>query len=295
MLDADGSLVESHPLTPGLVAHGRDAVSVDNEGDIWLAITPSEELLADTLRFPRPVYGRVTADGLADTIWVGNPSADRCVTPSHAHFRSGWFEDIRVRYFPKVKWALGPDRSVATGCPAAYEWSIARAGSITRVSAGRAAPAVGDDERSSFGVTWTLQMRQAHEDDREEWGWMGAAIPSVKPTYQRILVADHGDVWVWPTRPSERVAAPPTWPLVGLPAVIFTEPRSGAFDVFAPDGGLRGHVRLPDEVAYTGLVDTPDPVVRGDTVWAIVADSLGAKAVARYTVGWPTRGGGVER
>jgi hypothetical protein len=154
---------------------------------------------------------------------------------------------------------------------------------------------VPDEERSAFGVTWTIQMRQLHKDAVRQWGWLGAAIPSTKPAYHRLLIADHGDVWVWPTAPSLRVASPPTWPLVGLPAVIFTEPRTGTFDVFGPDGSFRGRVKSPDEVAYTGLVDTPDPVIRGDTVWAVVADSLGARSVARYRVLWPSAAGASVR
>ena len=39
-------------------------------------------------------------------------------------------------------------------------------------------------------------------------------------------------------------------------------------------------------VPYSGYPNTPDPVIRGDTVWAITLDEQGAAAVERFRVAW---------
>lgn len=282
----DGIMLDSVPLPEGLPAYGGDAVRLGTDGRLWLALTPDSAALADTLYFPRPVYAALDDEGrLRDTLWVGADAP--CSNPSIDRYRFGWFEDFRVRYIPKMKWALHPDGTVVRGCPSTFEFQIT--GDTTpplRVVADRAPVPVSEEERSAFMLTWQVQMNEAGKGGDEGWRWEGEAIPANKPTYHRILVADDGRVWVWPAGESLEVATPATWPLAQLPAAIFVEPSSGAFDVFSTDGTLLGHVFLPPEVGYTGFPDSPDPVIRGDTVWAVVSDSLGHRGVGRYQVRW---------
>jgi hypothetical protein len=53
-----------------------------------------------------------------------------------------------------------------------------------------------------------------------------------------------------------------------------------AFDVFEPDGRYVGRVLAPQ-----GLSLQPKPVIRGDTVWAIVRDELDVQRLVRFRVG----------
>jgi hypothetical protein len=120
----------------------------------------------------------------------------------------------------------------------------------------------------------------------ERWEWPNPSLPETRPAYQRLLVAGGGRIWVWPAQASRQEPAPPDWPLVGLPSVLWTEATTGVFDVFGVDGRLLGHVRLPTRVPYSGYPNTPDPVIRGDTLWAITLDEGGAQAVERFRVAW---------
>jgi hypothetical protein len=294
----DGTPRGRHPLRRALPATGYDAVLADRSGTVWVSLPPDSTELADSVAYPRPVYRSLPGDGSRpDTIRVGREFLAACPHRSHAHFQFGWYEDLRVRYFPKVKWALAPDGTLVAGCPADYRFDIVPdSGPRVRVMAEAARARVSDEERSAFAVTWTVQLTEAGRTwEGEDWSWIGPAIPTEKPAYHRLLLDLGGErVWVWRAGPSDRVDAPGGWPLVGLPAHVFLEPRSGAFDVFGTDGSFQGRVPLPPTLPYTGLPDTPDPVLRGDTVWAITADSLGTQGVARYVVRWPGSGRGAD-
>lgn len=82
-------------------------------------------------------------------------------------------------------------------------------------------------------------------------------IPQVKPMVRDIFTAAEGNVWVQ-TR---------------LPGV------ETAFDVLAPDGGLLGTATWEARLA-----STVEPVVRGDSLWAVVVDELGVQYVVRARI-----------
>jgi hypothetical protein len=58
---------------------------------------------------------------------------------------------------------------------------------------------------------------------------------------------------------------------------VWTEPV--AFDVFEPDGTFLGEVSAPE-----GFLRYPEPVMRGDTVWAATEDTDGVRYVKRLEV-----------
>jgi hypothetical protein len=236
--------------------------------------------------FPRPVFVRVTASGeTVDTLWVGPSVTVGCPTLSEGHFRAGWYEDIRARYLPKPVWAAGVDGTLVYGCPATYELTVRRPGGSELVFSRSWRPhAVSGKERADFIQLWTVQMNASGV--HESWEWRGPSLPETKPAYQRILVSSEGRIWVWPARPSTQEHAPADWPLAGLPAVLWTDATTGAFDVFDREGRLLGHVRLPARLPYSGQPATPDPVIRGDTVWAVTRSETGGYGVERFLVPW---------
>ena len=66
----------------------------------------------------------------------------------------------------------------------------------------------------------------------------------------------------------------------GRPQMRFEEPP--AFDVFAPDGRFLGHVRVPESFQMR-----PEPIVRGDSVWAVTRDDLDVASIVRFRVVHP--------
>jgi hypothetical protein len=66
-----------------------------------------------------------------------------------------------------------------------------------------------------------------------------------------------------------------------LPLLRFREPV--AFDVFGPDGRFMGHVRT-----RLSVQERPEPIIRGDTVWAVARDEMDVATIVRYQVVFPT-------
>jgi hypothetical protein len=111
------------------------------------------------------------------------------------------------------------------------------------------------------------------------WQWNAGSIPDTKPPYTRIYIGERGRIWVHlhqeaiqieseeveETRPGE--VPPQTW----------IEPV--AFDVCEPDGRYLGMVRAPE-----GFATNPRPVMRGDTVWAVVRGELDVPYIVRLLV-----------
>jgi hypothetical protein len=95
-------------------------------------------------------------------------------------------------------------------------------------------------------------------------------VPDAKPPFTDVLAGDEGRIWVRLSREGRREAnidpsKPDTW----------TEPV--VYDVFEPDGRYLGQVTTPD-----GFLAYPQPVFRGDTVWAGFEDVDGVRYVKRY-------------
>ncbi len=269
----------------GQPGYGREAITSTNAG-LYLGINPPLPLSGASLSFPRPAYARIDSTGtLVDTLFVPARYTESCPTLSEAWFRAGWHEDLRAPYVPKVRWALAPSGDLVTGCSAEYAFDVLSSdGTVLRVSRDWIPINASAEELESFQSGTAIELSGPGPGQR--WTWRGPGLPATRPAYQRILVAEDGRIWVWPTQARRREDLPPEARAQGFPAHVWLEPGTGAFDVFAKDGRWIGTVALPHDVPYTPYPDTPDPFIRGDTVWAVAVDSLDLKYLARFEVVW---------
>ena len=111
------------------------------------------------------------------------------------------------------------------------------------------------------------------------WRWNGPGIPDTKPPYSSLFVDFDGRVWVVlsqegvatmtedEAREEERVS--------GRVPLRYEEPP--VFDVFGADGRYLGVVRPP-----TSMQVDPEPLARGDTLWAVVRDELDVPSIVRF-------------
>lgn len=290
---ADGAWVSEARAGAGPLLWGRRALATDARGRIWAGLHPPEEgTWADNLA--RPVYARLEDGMLVDTLRIPTPVSEDCAPTRDPHFRSGWLEDFRERYLPFPQWTLLSSGSLVAGCPNTYAFhmgtpsidrNLQNAPPLTRVEVESWTPVpVGTAEREDVTLTWTTMMRTRDRPGAGTWTWEGDSIPATKPAYGSLLVGHHGNIWVWTAEPSTTVPSNPTWPLAGLPEVLWVESGSGTFDVFGPDGRLRFHVRVPPELRYTSTPDTPELMIRGDTLWAVADGSDGDSVITRYLV-----------
>ncbi|NIN73220.1 MAG: hypothetical protein GTO46_15110 [Gemmatimonadetes bacterium] len=112
------------------------------------------------------------------------------------------------------------------------------------------------------------------------WRWNGPPIPDTKPPYAGAYIGEHGRIWVRLHQEAYQIEkAEPERELAPgeTPERTWFEPV--VFDVFEPNGRYLGMVRAPD-----GFSNYPTPVIRGDTVWAVVRDDLDVPYIKRFHI-----------
>ena len=287
LLEETGSLLGEDTLRLGPPLDHRDALVVSDSGNLFVGLGPRYRIEEASRR---PLFLSMNSRLQAlDTLFLPAHLSDACPFRPRRHFRAGRFEDLRARYYPMARWTLHPAGYLVAGCPEAYRFELLRPHTpLLRVQMNATPVRVPVRERHAFQGSWVKQMQYGFRG--ELWGWEGPPVPEEKPFYHRLLAAGGGRVWVWPSAPSVPTPTPETWALAGLPDTIWVEDLAGTFDVFDPEGELEGHVRLPAEIPYSPFLDIPDPIVRGDTIWAVTRDSTAAVSLARYRVHWPDPG-----
>jgi hypothetical protein len=259
----------------------EDALHFREDGSLWVGINPPYFVL-EPVPYPRPIYARISeAWELVDTIFAPERLGERCL-PGDNRYASGVWQDKRDPWFPLGKWALGPDGTLALGCPADYTFDMIREGQpVLRISR-----------------EWTPV--RTFPGEYEYWSsapqmYPGASqlppFPERRPAYARIILPGDGRVWVWPVHPSMRHEMPEHQVALSGRTHYWWPATQGAFDVFREDGRWLGEVQLPEGLYYSGYLP-PHIVIRGDTVWARVQDSLDVQYVVRYRVVWPEGDGG---
>lgn len=120
--------------------------------------------------------------------------------------------------------------------------------------------------------------------DFGSWRWNGPPIPDTKPPFRNVIVSDDGNLWVQTSQEGRAMMteaeAREEEARTRMPPLRFEEPP--AFDVFAPDGSFLGPVRVPESFSVS-----PEPIVRGDTVWAVTRDALDVASIVRFRVVHP--------
>jgi hypothetical protein len=259
----------------------EDALQYHSDGTLWIGLGPPVAIRG-LVPYPRPIYARVDGTGdLVDTIFAPERLGERCL-PGDTRYESGVWQDKRDPWFPLGKWALGPDGTLALGCPADYTFDVIREGQpVLRISREWTPVRTFPGEYEYWGsapqmYSWALRL---------------PPFPERRPAYARIILPGDGRVWVWPVHPSKKHEEPAHRVATSGRTHYWWPATQGAFDVFREDGRWLGSVQLPEGIHYGGYLP-PHVVIRGDTVWARVQDSLDVQYVVRYRVVWPEGEGG---
>jgi hypothetical protein len=238
-----------------------------DDGSLRVGVTPPLPQ-TDVITHPRPTFVRVGEDGsFVDTVYTPADAAEDCPALSEAEHRSGFWEDAREPFVPKVTWSLGSDGTFAVGCPSEYRFDLHRPeGAVLRI-----------------GRAWSpLLMPDEQRDFFERF--VGVRPPPERPAYASIVLPGDGRTWVFPSQPARPLEVPPEITEQTGITRAWQLAFNGSFDVFDADGSWRAVVRLPREARYSGFPTEPEVVIRGDTVWAVALDSLDIQYVVRYQV-----------
>ena len=183
-----------------------------------------------------------------------------------------------VPFSPTVSWTFSPLGYFAGGVATEYRVDLFRPGQpVLRIERGHQPVPVGAGEKAEAEERVTRNMRSNYPG----WRWNGPPIPEFKPPFRSVFAGDDGRIWVQLSQPSIEVMSEAE----ALEEERRTENRPArfregvAFDVFEPDGRYLGFVRAPD-----GLSTSPEPVFRGDSIWAVVRDELDVQHIVRFRI-----------
>ncbi len=265
----DGEYIEGWRILGGI--HTSRPLYVDAASNCYtiLFLNPEADFGEWRLGLLRLGPDGVAADTLPAPVWDYEPSELVATTSDGEGISMN-----EVPFTPVVSWVFSPLGYMVGGLPTRYAFDLFVAPHrVLRIERENWTPArVLPAEREEQERIITADLRQVDPS----WRWNADPIPDTKPPYTRIYVGARGRIWVHlqqeaiqiesdaveETRPGE--VPPQTW----------IEPV--AFDVFEPDGRYLGMVRGPE-----GFSTTPQPVMRGDTVWAVVRGELDVPYIVR--------------
>lgn len=269
VFDLEGSLLEEWPHSAGFNTDRR--FYVDREGRSYVTTLLERGLAPWEWEFGLVVYDAAghVVDTLPAPTWEFEPAQVRASREGSSSVR-------RVPFTPQTVWTFSPLGYFVGGLSDDYRIDLFRPGGpIVRIERVwmpvRVTPQEADEQRRRI----TEGLRRQYG----AWRWNGPGVPDTKPPFKEMFTDDGGNVWlVVSTRAvpimteeealDERRAS-------GSTPLRFAEPV--ALDVFDPAGRYLGHVRPPPTFRVT-----PEPVVRGDYVWAVTRDELDVASLVRF-------------
>ncbi len=189
--------------------------------------------------------------------------------------RDGSSSSSGVPFTAEDAWTFSPLGYAVGGVATDYRVDLYRPDGVLRIEKAWDPVRVLADEKDEQ----ERQVRGQFERNFPGWRWNGPAIPNTKPPFSGLHVGEDGRIWVRLSQlgqPEMSVEeAREEEQRTNRPQIRYREPV--AFDVFEPDGRYLGHVRAPQ-----GFSMSPEPVFRGDFVWAVSRDDLDVPTVVRY-------------
>ena len=230
---------------------------LDEEGGIYTRVVFNPEASREDW-----VEGlvRYSLDGeISDTI--PDPTFDYVPPFLVAADASGDTARLAIPFYPRTHWARSKTGEIVRAVSDTYAIEVMRPdGSVLRIEKDYSPVAISREESLAHQRALSRKARQI--DYR--WTWRGPVIPDHKPPFKGIFTDHEGRIWVHLHQPAELRREAATDPSEQARSDDWVEPD--VFDVFETDGRYLGSVSFPPDVRLT-----PQPVIEGNTVWAVVA------------------------
>jgi hypothetical protein len=184
----------------------------------------------------------------------------------------------RVPFSASVAWSFSSQGYMVGGLSTQYRIGLFRSeGPILRVERDWAPIPVLPEEAHEQRRRITVGFQRQYGG----WRWNGPGVPSTKAPFKEVFVSWEGDIWVLRATQGVPVMSPEEAreqeEASGRVPLRFQEPA--AFDVFAADGRFMGPVRVPESLRVE-----PEPIIRGDHLWAIVRDDWDVPSLVRFEI-----------
>jgi hypothetical protein len=278
----DGRIVLRDPGNGRLIVYGPDGQYVDSWPARGGTYTSNPMIPSNDGGFFNPVFGGGLPTRLVRHAPDGTPS-DTLPPPVRgirmptvtASTPDGSSQTYLVPFTPSAIWAFSPGGYYISVITDRYAIDLFRMdGSVLRFEMELQPIPVSQGERAAEEERIARLMRNLDPS----WRWNGPPIPATKPLIRAVYAGDDGRVWVRLHQPAEQVPFHGSQASDGpSPIPIFREPT--VLDVFEEDGRYLGRVTSPFDIAFA-----PQPVFRGDTVWAVTRDDLEVEYVVRFRV-----------
>jgi len=266
----DGTPAESWPVITGQYINRRP---LGVSGGTLLnpdVVNPSDPL-------PQWRLGLVRIDaggGVLDTLPIPDlgPQAHRFSARS-----GGNLGEMPLPFAPEGHWSWHPDGFIVHGRGDRYALTLDRDPDPLRIEREVESTPVTREERDQEEERVLDGMRWLDPT----WQWEGPSIPVAKPLFSGILTGADGRIWVLRDGEAYEVDDPDHDPTDPLDTGIRWRQERLA-DAFDPGGTFLGTVTMP-----RGLDYRVPPILRGDTLWAVVQDELGVQRVRRLNLIFP--------
>jgi len=267
----DGAYETEWPLSAGFNTSRR--FYVDTAGHSYVTTLLERGMAPWDWRFGLVRYspeGQIE-DTLPAPTWDYEPARVRASNGNSSSMRP-------VPFTPEPAWSFSPLGYFVGGLSTDYRIDLHRSDApVVRIERDATPVPVQPEEADERVRRITHGLRRQYGS----WKWNGPGVPDVKPPFRDLFLSWEGNVWVLvSTRgvatmtPAEARDEETRTDRVPL---LYSEPA--AFDVFAPDGRYLGPVKVP-----ASFRAEPEPVVRGDHVWAVTRDALDVASVVRFRI-----------
>ena len=262
------------PLTTWIISSTLNTsrkLYVDGAGNVYPLILLGPE--ADPSEWRMGLLRIDSTGGTRDSVPAPRWKFRRSIIKGEAEGNSSVSD---VPFSAEAHWTYSPLGYMVGGVSTEYRIDLFRPGSVLRIGRDAPAVAVQSEEASDEREVATENMRQSFPG----WVWNGPDVPATKPPFRDVHAGEDGRIWVLLSRPGvkdESVADEATERSRGYRESPWSEPV--AFDVYEQDGRYLGEVTAP-----VGFLRYPEPVFRGDTVWAAVEDAEGVRYVKRFEI-----------
>lgn len=252
-----GSFNTSSPLT------------VDTTGAL---LTPTVVNLGVSVFEWKSGLARYFLDGSVDTLMVPDLGYEEAQVSAE---REGSMSINGVPFAPEQVAAYSPLGYFLVGISEDYAFDLLRPEGVLRIQKAYEPVAVDPGEADAEREATTANFRQNYPG----WKWNGPPIPDVKPAFHGFYPAADGRIWVHVPAPSARYmdAAEQRAEEERLGHAVNPYREPVAFDVFEAGGEYLGRVSTPE-----GFSLRPQPVFRGDSVWAVVRDEYDVQRLHRF-------------
>jgi hypothetical protein len=274
VFDSAGNYLEQWRLRGGFNTSTR--FYADTAGNSYAMVLLESDAAVTEWRFGLARYG---PDGtVLDTIPAPTWDYERARVVAS---QEGNTSVNTVPFTPQVTWTFSPLGYMVGGLSSDYRIDLFRVGEpVLRIEREWTPVPVLAEEADERVRSQTAQFQR----DFGSWRWNGPSIPDTKPPFRNVIAGGEGNIWVLTSQRGEptmtQAEAREEEARTRMPPIRFEEPP--ALDVFTPDGRFLGPVRVPSTFSVY-----PEPIVRGDTVWAVTRDDLDVATIVRFRLVHP--------